>query len=485
MSLLLVHDFLFSKNGIAAPSAHPLRQAVERHKARLQSELTRLRLRRNCATIGDLKALYLRENPKARAAQPRWIRINSLKHDTQDRILELFEGYQESQDLALVQNASAGDKLMYLDPDVPSLVAVPLACKVTALPSYGEGRIILQDKASCFPAQLLLENSHARKLPTGDIIDACAAPGNKTSHLAALSFANRVSPDSTSHIFACERDPDRSKTLEMMMERTGASKFVTVLARQDFLALDPQDEKFCNVTHLLLDPSCSGSGMLSRDDVPSLVLPRKDASQTNTNNSGRKRKRDVKPKSVKNGVHEKPESTNEEVIASEDVDHERLIKLSNLQTHIIEHAFFFPAARRIVYSTCSIHETENENVVRRALSSSIAQRRGWSLLRREQQGPGLKTWPHRGRRTPPLVDDEKGLGGEESRSELSEQELNACIRCYPGTKEGTMGFFLAAFVRDGDGHEVECSVQQSADARSATDDGDGAVEDWDGFSDAE
>ena len=50
-------------------------------------------------------------------------------------------------------------------------------------PSFGQhprtkdGCLIIQDKASCFPSQLLMD-----AWTGGDVIDACAAPGNKTSH---------------------------------------------------------------------------------------------------------------------------------------------------------------------------------------------------------------------------------------------------------------------------------------------------------------
>lgn len=47
---------------------------------------------------------------------------------------------------------------------------------------YKTGKIILQDKASCFPALVLAPPA----LESGMVIDATAAPGNKASHLSAL-----------------------------------------------------------------------------------------------------------------------------------------------------------------------------------------------------------------------------------------------------------------------------------------------------------
>jgi putative methyltransferase len=49
-------------------------------------------------------------------------------------------------------------------------------------PSYKSGKIILQDKASCFPAVVLAPPANDNAV----VIDATAAPGNKTSHLSAL-----------------------------------------------------------------------------------------------------------------------------------------------------------------------------------------------------------------------------------------------------------------------------------------------------------
>ena len=52
-----------------------------------------------------------------------------------------------------------------------------------------------------------------------------------------------------------------------------------------------------------------------------------------------------------------------------------------------------PAVQKIVYSTCSVHAIENEEVVSQALASDDAQSRNFRLARREDV---LTSWPRRG-----------------------------------------------------------------------------------------
>lgn len=51
-----------------------------------------------------------------------------------------------------------------------------------------------------------------------------------------------------------------------------------------------------------------------------------------------------------------------------DDDAQRLHSLARLQTALVLHALRFPAAVRVCYSTCSVHEQENEAVVRAVLA---------------------------------------------------------------------------------------------------------------------
>jgi 25S rRNA (cytosine2278-C5)-methyltransferase len=420
-------------------------------------------LRRKCVSIQELKRHLAAGKPALHRPQPRWVRINTLKTTLEEELAGTFEEYRSCTDIATLTEAGHTDRMLLLDPHVPNLIALSPGTDVTKTEAYHSGRIILQDKASCFPAHLLVGESEKLILP-GDCIDGCAAPGNKTSHIAALLAANRPRKHKQV-VYACERDPRRSEILQTLMKKSGADT-VQVMAKCDFLTLNPQDEAYLNVTHVLLDPSCSGSGILGREDIPSLALPIDPKEQKpqvkGTDKASKKRKRGHdRPAPRESEVHEltEVEETRDGV-----VDKERLRKLSDIQTKIVEHGLSFPAAVRVTYSTCSTHAEENEAVVARVLASSIAKERGWRLLHRDEQVSGLQQWPHRGVSIPMDVSD-TGLS-------LDECELSACIRCHPGDAEGTMGFFVCCFTR-----EVPAGTLPGKAAEIEGHDG------WEGFSD--
>jgi 25S rRNA (cytosine2278-C5)-methyltransferase len=449
----------------------------------LKAELTKSRVRRGCASIQDLQAVILTEKKALLSPEeitesmyPRWVRINNIKSTLNAQMETTFSNHHKVDRL----NELKGAKQIYVDNHIPDLVALAAgSVDFSSSKAYKDGEIILQDKASCFPAYLLLGDAEGI-WEGGDLVDGCAAPGNKTTHLASLLAARQRllrsrKQHNRSKIISMDASAIRSKTLQKMVSVAGADKLVTVLAGQDFLALDPEDERFEGVTGLLLDPSCSGSGIIGRDDVPKLVLPGPDKGAKSTNR-GTKRKRPAEDDVVK--PSQKPNETEEK----DGMDSERLLKLSNLQTHIVEHALKFPAASRVTYSTCSTHMLENECVVERVLASEIARKRGWRIMRRDEQPEGLQKWGHRGISVDP---SNKSGGGERKNGvsvNLTNEQLDACLRCWPGDEECTGGFFVAGFVRDESlAEEASGSKQENAlhDTR-------GEVEnesDWEGFSD--
>lgn len=66
-------------------------------------------------------------------------------------------------------------------------------------------------------------------------------------------------------VFAFDKDPRRLELMRRRVDEAGLAD--TIEARlQDFLEVDPLDRRFAGVTAILLDPSCSGSGIVSTPD---------------------------------------------------------------------------------------------------------------------------------------------------------------------------------------------------------------------------
>ncbi|RDW71095.1 S-adenosyl-L-methionine-dependent methyltransferase-14 [Coleophoma cylindrospora] len=443
LSLLLVHDLLLAKKGIALPATHGLRTSVERHKGRLQAELTRARIRRKLGTIEALKA-HVETGIEhgadtSEAPYPRWIRINTLKTTLEDQLDTTFSGYEQV--TAIDQVRQRGSKRLHIDSHIPNLIAISPNIDLSKSEAYKSGCIIFQDKASCFPAYLL------DPVPEdGDVVDTCSAPGNKTTHLAAILVSHCPEPDeSTQVIHAFEKNKGRAETLQKMVGLAGSDGFTHIHPGFDFLKTDSAAPSYKNVGALLLDPSCSGSGIVGRDDMPELHLPalkQHAATISKPGKKGTKAPEASKPSSKRVREEEEPSMDimvdDDGVVTAVNTDAElktRLEALSAFQLELLLHAFKYPAAKKITYSTCSIHAEENEVVVMKALESDIAKKQGWRLLSREKQVTGMRDWPVRG-----------SVEAANGNSPLAD----ACIRANKGDGNGTMGFFVAAFVRNGD-----------------------------------
>lgn len=494
LALVLTHDLLLSKRGIALPAKHGLSATVLRHKNRLSAELTKLRIRKGFATIEALR-IHVNEAPvndedgEEKYAHPRWIRINTLRTTLEEQLESTFADLLHVTSVKGVSTRSS--KAIYVDEHIPNLVAVSPSINLTSSKPYREGKLIFQDKASCFPAYLLNPGSE-----DGDIIDATAAPGNKTTHLAAIL---RSQKSEGARVIACEKDAFRSKTLLKMTKLADPEGIIKVKAEQNFLKLGPNSNDYSNVTGMVLDPSCSGSGIVGRDEGGIVVhLPNADYVDPPSKHS-KKRKRNDKSTKEKPAPAPAPETEDAEDIQEEEPDSApkdalelatRLIALSDFQLRIIEHAMAFGSARRITYSTCSIHGEENEGVVVRALLSDAARIAGWRVMKREEQVDGMKRWHRRGDIS--AVEAALKSSGDSSDDLDNAEVADACIRCDKSTEDGTMGFFVAGFVRDESTIRTARRVAQKPASTSKPDvemngtqeyNEDDSEEEWGGFDD--
>jgi 25S rRNA (cytosine2278-C5)-methyltransferase len=413
---------------------------VERHKARLTAELTRARLRRKAASIDALRQQVESAHAETSSKYPRWVRVNTLLSSMEEQLGSTFKDFARVDAVGSV--TAARENSLYIDEHIPNLMAISPRFEIIKTDAYKAGAIILQDKASCFPAYLL-----DPQVEDGDVIDSCAAPGNKTTHLASIVHSRNPDAGRTHpSIYAFERNANRAKTLENMVKLAGGQDIIHIIPKQDFSKVDPDAATYRNVGYLLLDPSCSGSGIVSREGLPAIHLPEASdaASQKSGQNQGKKRKRTTDESSEAATQVLVDDDGEQTVVSSEQELQTRLDTLSYFQLALLQHAFKFPSAKRITYSTCSVHAQENEGVVIKALNSGIARERGWRILTREQQVQGMREWPVRG-----TVEAAEG----------DQVIADACIRSYKDDGRGVMGFFVAAFIRDEEQASLENGVK--------------------------
>ncbi|KAI7793735.1 probable 28S rRNA (cytosine-C(5))-methyltransferase [Triplophysa rosa] len=318
-----------------------------KHRSRLQAALARIKIKRKVSRNEDLLPSGFQQMQGD--VIPRFVRVNTLKTTVEDVIDYLKrEGFTYQGTASRLEDLDRlSGKSFLCDLHLEDLLVFSAKMDFHNHFLYKAGHIILQDKASCLPAFLLNPpvSSH--------VIDACAAPGNKTSHLAAI-MKNK------GKLFAFDLDTKRLSTMSTLLLRAGVT--CQQLANQDFLKVDPQSSEYKEAKYILLDPSCSGSGMVCLRDK-----------------------------------------------ALEPQEDKRLQSLAAFQLRCLNHALQFPQVQRVVYSTCSVHSEENENVV----SACLQQNPGFRLVHL------LPNWPERGH-----------------------DPFKQCLRANPA-KTRTHGFFVA------------------------------------------
>ncbi|MCS7192209.1 MAG: 16S rRNA (cytosine(967)-C(5))-methyltransferase RsmB [Armatimonadetes bacterium] len=175
---------------------------------------------------------------------------------------------------------------------------------VTKLPEFVSGLFTVQDEGAMVVPHLL------EPKPNEIIIDACAAPGGKTTHIAELT-------KDEAEIIAVDSHPSRLKLVEENAKRLKLFRIKTLLGDWTKLA-----NHFVNYADkVLLDVPCSGTGTL-------------------------RRKADLRWRK------------SEEII----------VQLSKLQMQLLEvSANVVKKGGIIVYSTCSLEPEEDEKVVKEFL----------------------------------------------------------------------------------------------------------------------
>ncbi len=227
---------------------------------------------------------------------------------------------------------------------------------ITLLPGYQEGWWIVQDSSAQLVTHLLDPQ------PGETIIDACAAPGGKTTHIAEL-IGDRGT------IYACDRKPKRLKKVQNNATRLGIKSIQTLVGdSRNLVPFADKNHPLCDripaplrgraapafADRALLDVPCSGLGTL----------------------------------------HKRPDIRWRQTPA-------QIRELFQLQQELLQQVAQWVRHKGIVvYATCTLNPLENEKVIQSFLKSHEA----WSIKPPSEESPistfktpegWIKVYPHR------------------------------------------------------------------------------------------
>jgi 16S rRNA (cytosine967-C5)-methyltransferase len=225
--------------------------------------------------------------------------------------------------------------------DVTRVDSLPQALRINGtrgslqeLPGYTQGWWVVQDSSAQLVTHLL------NPQPGEKIIDACAAPGGKTTHIAELM-------GDSGEVWACDRNSSRLKKVQENAQRLQLNS-ISLHTIDSSNAQFPQD-----ADRVLVDAPCSGNGTLhKRPDLRWRQTP------------------------------------------------EQIPELVALQAKILnQSASWVKPGGTLVYATCTINPRENEAIIEDFLLKQpnwrIAPPDGDSWLNAFVSPQGwLKIWPH-------------------------------------------------------------------------------------------
>lgn len=249
--------------------------------------------------------------PAAKHSVPDWL-FNRVNSDWPQQTDEYFTACNQKAPLVLRVNTQRSNRKDYVAllndegavASLPELgndsIAIEGGVRVEALPGFEDGYFAVQDSAAQLAAELLDPQAGER------VLDACAAPGGKTAHLASLQADIRLTAidNEASRLNRVQENLRRLQHNEVTLHCTDAGELESWWDKHPFNAI-------------LLDAPCSALGVMRRH--PDIRWLRRDS----------------------------------------DID-----ALADIQLGLLQSLWqTLAAGGRLVYVTCSVLRQENEQVI--------------------------------------------------------------------------------------------------------------------------
>jgi 16S rRNA (cytosine967-C5)-methyltransferase len=280
---------------------------------------------------------------------PDWIVNNWLEQLGLEETEQLCEWFNQSPTIDLRVNPlrSSVDQVEKALQDggvkVSRLPGLPQGLRLTgkvgainALPGYEQGWWTIQDSSAQLVTYLLDPQ------PDTVVIDACAAPGGKTTHIAELMADQGT-------IWACDRTPSRLKKVKENAQRLQLKSIQIIPGDSRKLSQFKETADF-----VLLDAPCSGLGTLHR-------------------------RADIRWRQTPENIQE----------------------ICQLQRELLEQVCqWVKPGGILVYATCTLYPPENEE----AIADFLSRHEQWQIELPKPGNPAaefitpegwIKVWPHR------------------------------------------------------------------------------------------
>jgi 16S rRNA (cytosine967-C5)-methyltransferase len=230
---------------------------------------------RNYQRHAEVLNAKLLEDPVSQYAHPSWL-VGMIKKAWPAASDAIMAANNEHPPFMLRVNQRHGNREAYLEklavleiaahaiPESDSGIVLEEAMDVHALPGFADGDVSVQDGAAQLAAELLMLEPGQR------VLDACAAPGGKTAHIAEREPALAA-------LVAVDQDEKRLLTVTENLMRL---KSTATCIASDVANVDAWWDKQL-FDRILLDAPCSATGVIRRhpdikllrraDDIQNLV----------------------------------------------------------------------------------------------------------------------------------------------------------------------------------------------------------------------
>jgi len=193
-----------------------------------------------------------------RYSHPNWI-INQIQQDWPDQADQILQANNRQGPMCLRVNTQQISRdayraqLLALDlecephPIAPDALLLTKACDVVQLPGFSQGLVTVQDAAPQLVVELLQLQSGLR------VLDGCAAPGGKTTHI--------LQRQADVKLVSVELSESRMQKIRQTLDRMGLDcelKCADILQTDDWWDGEAFDR-------ILIDVPCTASGVIRRN----------------------------------------------------------------------------------------------------------------------------------------------------------------------------------------------------------------------------